>query len=395
MNDMFDIELNIDDEWEQFLLQGERPNIDKDDCVQKTDKLTDCFGYNEKNESSHLKSDTILTTSETITSEENIDIPESSEIYISTKSKIAYLNQMIDLQKIFWGIHIIPYSQPIVGIIKKQMKFNSTMQEELDVIKEQLKKENYYEEHIITSIQNPKGRIKFKDIRKISVGISKKDLLSYRIKKKSAFYNCFVMIMRIKEGDIFKEFHIKIFNTGKLEIPGVQNDISYDVILNNILTTLQPFITTDIPLSYKQKSDTVLINSNFNCGFYINREVLHELLKYKYHIQSIYDPCSYPGIQSKFYYNPDVEEQTGCKIPQDKIHLYPNVMEVSFMIFRTGSILIVGMCDENVLYCIYDYLKKILRTEFHKINQMIITDSKRVIKDKRKKIRKKIIVVDI
>ena len=70
-------------------------------------------------------------------------------------------------------------------------------------------------------------------------------------------------------------------------------------------------------------------------------------------------------------------------------------MEVSFMIFRTGSILIVGMCDENVLYCIYDYLKKILRTEFHKINQMIITDSKRVIKDKRKKIRKKIIVVDI
>ena len=252
MNDMFDIELNIDDEWEQFLLQGERPNIDKDDCVQKTDKLTDCFGYNEKNESSHLKSDTILTTSETITSEENIDIPESSEIYISTKSKIAYLNQMIDLQKIFWGIHIIPYSQPIVGIIKKQMKFNSTMQEELDVIKEQLKKENYYEEHIITSIQNPKGRIKFKDIRKISVGISKKDLLSYRIKKKSAFYNCFVMIMRIKEGDIFKEFHIKIFNTGKLEIPGVQNDISYDVILNNILTTLQPFITTDIPLSYKQ-----------------------------------------------------------------------------------------------------------------------------------------------
>lgn len=386
--------LNIDDEWEQFLLEGSCPNIDKeDDFVPTLNKLTDCFGYNEKKESAiHLKSDSDTI----ITSEENIDdVPECTEIYISTKSKIAYLNQMIDLQKIFWGIHIIPYSQPIEGIIKKQMKFNSTTQEELDDIKSHLQKENYYEEHIITSIQNPKGRIKFKDIRKISVGISKKDLLSYRIKKKSAFYNCFVMIMRVKEGDIFKEYHIKIFNTGKLEIPGVQNDTIYDLILDKILNTLQPFITTDIPLNYKQKSDTVLINSNFNCGFYINREVLHELLKYKYHIQSIYDPCSYPGIQSKFYYNPDVEEQTGCKIPQDKIHLYPNVMEVSFMIFRTGSILIVGMCDENVLYCIYDYLKRILTTEFHKINQMIITGSKHLIKDKRKKNRKKIILVDI
>lgn len=203
------------------------------------------------------------------------------------------------------------------------------------------------------------------------------------------------MIMRIKVDDMFKEFHIKIFNTGKLEIPGVQNDKIYEIILVHILETLQPFIVEELPLGYKQKSDTVLINSNFNCGFYINREVLHELFKYKYNIQSIYDPCSYPGIQSKFYFNPDVEIQTGSKIPEDKKHLYPNVVEVSFMIFRTGSILIVGMCDEHVLYCIYEYLKKILIAEFHQINQMIITDANRVVKDKRKKIRKKTMIIDI
>jgi hypothetical protein len=32
-----------------------------------------------------------------------------------------------------------------------------------------------------TSINNPLGRIKFKDIRKISIGISKKDILSYKL----------------------------------------------------------------------------------------------------------------------------------------------------------------------------------------------------------------------
>ena len=34
-------------------------------------------------------------------------------------------------------------------------------------------------------------------------------------KKKGAFYNCFALIIRIKEKNVYKEVHIKIFNTGK------------------------------------------------------------------------------------------------------------------------------------------------------------------------------------
>ena len=212
--------------------------------------------------------------------------------------------------------------------------------------------------------------------------------MSYRIKKKSAFYNCFVMIMRIKVDGIFKEFHIKIFNTGKVEIPGVQNDDNYNMILLNIVKVLQPFIKTEI-LDYNQKSITVLINSNFNCGFYINRERLHEIFKYKYNIQSIYDPCSYPGIQSKFYYHTHLEQQTGIKMLDDKEQI-----EVSFMVFRTGSILIVGMCDEKVLYDIYEFLKDLLIVEFHEINQKVIKEEVKVSKDK-KKIRKKTLTIQI
>ena len=66
-------------------------------------------------------------------------------------------------------------------------------------------------------------KLKFKDVRKINVGLCKKDLTSYRTKRKGAFYNCFVLILRIKNKDgIFKEAHVKVFNTGKLEIPGIQ-----------------------------------------------------------------------------------------------------------------------------------------------------------------------------
>jgi hypothetical protein len=376
---MATMSLTIDDEWENFL----SPDYDCDEVDAENEVSSNMDGE--------------------IVSEMNLtEAPKASEIYISTKSKIAYLNKEVDLRSVFWKVPVIPYATPQNGVIKKQMKFNSLSQEELDAVQVNLKDENHFEEQIITSINNPSGRIKFKDIRKISVGISRKDIMSYRCKKKSAFYNCFVMILRIKINEIFKEFHIKVFNTGKLEIPGVQNDHIFETVLKNIITTLQPHV--EEKLEYLQKSDTVLINSNFNCGFYINREYLFDILKFKYNIQCIYDPCSYPGIQCKFYYNEDLTEQTGiqpadakdnAKDEHGKKNKNKKIVEVSFMIFRTGSILIVGMCDENVLYLIYEYLKVLLEKEFHKINQKIITSDNKIVKDKKKKVRRKNIQITI
>jgi len=362
----------IDDEWYQYI---------------NNNNINTC--HNDNNEISHLShpkfNDAVLNSDS-----HDINAPEASDIYISTKSKIAYLTHPIDL-KIFWDIPVAPYSSPSNCVIKKQIKINSSSQEELEIIQQKLQKELYYDENIMTSINNPTGRIKFKDIRKITIGISKKDIMSYRSKKKQAFYNCFVMIIRIKIYNVFKEFHIKVFNTGKLEIPGVQNDEIFEIVLENIVSILQP-LSNDI-ISYKKTSDTVLINSNFNCGFYINREALYDILKYKYHIQAIYDPCSYPGIQCKFCYNRDSLEQSGRQITEENKNKYKNITEVSFMIFRTGSVLIVGMCSDKILLEIYEFLKTLLKTEFKSIFQKMIPGDNISNKNKKRKIRKKTIIV--
>ena len=405
------VSLSIDDEWSSFITNNcdnsdDNNNDDNDmldanldlnsDSDLDLEKECDVFGNNlsktnclsrtnGKNNSnnSNTHSNKFDTT--------NIPVPEPSQIYISTKSKIAYLTDAIDL-KIFWDIPIISYSTAANGVIKKQIKFNSKTPEELNIIQEKLKNELYFEEHVMSHIDNPNGRVKFKDIRKISIGISKKDIMSYRSKKKQAFYNCFVMIIRLKIDGLFREFHIKVFNTGKMEIPGVQNDAMFELVLKNIIEILQPY--TEKQLSYKQTSDTVLINSNFNCGFYVDRERLYDILKYKYNIHAIYDPCSYPGIQSKFYYNNDVGIQTGIQINSENKDKYRNITEVSFMIFRTGSVLIVGMCEENVLVEIYEFLKALFKAEFSEIYQGLIDiDSHNITKNKQKKIRKKQITV--
>lgn len=367
---------SIDDEWKHFM-SSSRNN---------EDDVSDEEYENEDDE---------IDVSQYTKIDENLETPVSSEIYISTKTKIAYLDSFIDLKDIFWKIPVILYSEPKNGVIKKQMKFNSTSIDELNYIKEMLEKELLVEEHIITSINNPQGRIKFKDIRKISIGVSRKDIMSYRCKKKSAFYNCFVIIIRLKINNVFKEFHVKVFNTGKLEIPGIQNEDTFNKVLSSILEILQPHMKNK--LDYKENStETVLINSNFNCGFFVNREALYDILKMKYNIQSIYDPCSYPGIQCKFYYNPDIGIQSGSQISEELKLKYINIKEVSFMIFRTGSILIVGKCDENVLYIIYEFLKNILINEYKNISQTINNQQFcENVKDKmkRKKIRRKTILI--
>ena len=67
------------------------------------------------------------------------------------------------------------------------------------------------------------------------------------------------------------------------------------------------------------------------------------------------------------------------------------------MIFRTGSVLIVGKCDENVLFIIYEFLKKILVTEYNAIAQKNVSLMENYInnKDKKKKLRKKNITISI
>lgn len=314
--------------------------------------------------------------------------PKCGDIYISTQTRIAYINKPVNLNEVFWQIPVIEYASPINGVINKQMKFVSHSKEEQDELIAKTEG-SYNSQFTIRHIDNPSGAtIKYKDERKISVGVCKKDILSYRCKKKGAFYNCFVLIFRIRdEHGIngrkpgFCEIHVKVFNTGKLEIPGIRSGKFLNKVLDLLLVHLKPILGDDLEYTADPK-DIVLINSNFVCGYYINRQQLYNILRFKYNLPAIYDPCSYPGIQCKFHYNYDTGEVTDGKMSSDE-----NITQraVSFMIFRTGSVLIVGKCTEEVLRRIYTVIKSILETEYPEVNTGLILEPP---KEKRKKIKR-------
>lgn len=341
-------------------------------------------------------------------------VPKCSPIYISTKTKISFLNMPIDIKKVFWEIPIMSYASQSPGIIKKQIKFSCITKEELDEIelltqKEMDQRTSFVETQIIEHIDNPDGRIKFKDNRKINIGLSKKDILNCRCKKKRAFFNCFVLIVRVEDENspvdsrTFKEMHIKVFNTGKLEIPGIQHDDSLQNVVNILIRVLKGIVGEHIDYQ-KNKCDTVLINSNFNCGFYIDRDKLYNILKYKYRINSNYDSCSYPGIQCKFFYHTHgrgVNKDGGGISPsaliqngQQPVADLDEYIEISFMIFRTGSVLIVGKCEDYVLHDIYGFIKEMLRIEFSNICSHVI-NTEDIVKKHVPKLRTRVIVNNI
>ena len=336
------IEYNIDNAWDNFLEEGSFDNINTQSIIEldKTDI-----------------------------------VPKGTDIYISTKTTIAYLSTPIDLFNVFWKININAYYIPKEGIIKKQMKFNFLEKESLLSVEEKLHNVNNVEQNIITQIINPDGRIKFRDIRKISIGLCNKDIISYRSKRKSAFYNCFVIILRVMWDNRFREIHIKVFNTGKLEIPGIRCNKLLIKVMDLLVEILKPLVS-DESITYDiNNCETVLINSNFNCGFYINRDKLLDILKYKYKINCIFDSCQYPGIQCKYHYTDDSGKD----------------YKISFMIFRTGSVLIVGKCEEDILIKVYNFIKELLITEYPNI-YVINNESTKEISQK-KKIKKKYIEV--
>ena len=151
-------------------------------------------------------------------------------------------------------------------------------------------------------------------------------------------------------------------------------------IINLFIKLIQPFYEDKI-YNIVEKNETVLINSNFSCNYFINREKLFNILKYKYQIKSNYDSCSYPGILCRKFKH---KEYT-----------------LSFMIFRTGSVLIVGKCEIDIITEVYEYLKQIFHDEYYEIcipdynntlkNQKLESEKKNKTINKKKK--KKIIYI--
>lgn len=409
--------LSVDEKWKNFLSNNS--------LISTSKIISESISIEQNNDLNLLKKENEEEKIELDISKINIDIN------ISTKTKTLYINKLINIYEIFWNIPIINYSTLSEGVIKKEIKIANNSKEDTIMFEEKLKKNNplYYVDYVIKDVDNPNARkIKYKNQHKLTIGISKKDIikkttniLNNKIDTnvKGAFRNCLVLIIRLLDGDEYKETHVKIFNTGIIKIPGILNKIFLDKIKEMIYNIINTFEKDDIIISdkklisngkniteeeeeyYKNDNDlekNVLINSNFKCGFNIYLDKFYKILRSsKYNIEVSMDTTTYPALRCKYYFHTEIgydyDKQTGVIKSEDfsmkwkDLNKSGKYKKISIMIFRTGNGLIMGKISEKLLMFIFEKIKNIIIEEYSIIYNPLPFIDKHNKKKKEKKIK--------
>jgi hypothetical protein len=356
--------------------------------------------------------------------------PVVSDIRISTKTIMTTLvheSAMMNIMLLFWKLPVIPYHHFKNGIVKKKIAFILTNEQMVADLLERVRQIDatdimVKESRIASKSRTSTNGGEYKDTRSVCIGLSKKNIM-YKHKRdddvtkkkqekpENAFGHCIALIVRVFYDSLFREYHVKLFQTGNVEIPGTADSACIPVIMDELKNQLSSFM--DAQLIYTRSLFcTILINSAFRCNFTIHLKPLISILNKKYHILATFDKCSSPGIQCKFYYNTHIspELQTGVKPDYEPTSTSTSdikkknktfkikkqemavagIKEITFIIFRTGGVLVVGKCNEFELMHIYKFIKRMLVAEYETIYNTSVNLSKEEgVEEKKKFFRNK------
>lgn len=221
-------------------------------------------------------------------------------------------------------------------------------------------------------------------------GTSKKDIENKKVKKKKVFYNQATIIFKIISENTKKEVNMKVFTNGNIQMTGLKSaedgkkaiNLFYQetknlkgIITNKENGSLNTVNGIDNPDDFEIKDfQIVLINSDYSTHFKIKRDVLHNILVKDYGIFSSYEPCIYPGVNSKYYWNNDYKNK---KIYKEGIcHCTKNCTgkgkgcgngnckKITVSIFQSGNIIITGARSVEQINDAYEFINKVLKKKY-------------------------------
>ena len=185
--------------------------------------------------------------------------------------------------------------------------------------------------------------------------------------KKKVFYNQITTHIY----HINKIINVKIFNNGHIQMTGLKDIEHTRKVLNLLLQEIMKVLPEDNKVyDISQEiypptivsTNTALINSDFDVGFEIDREVLHrEILAAGYY--STYEPCIYPGVNIKYFYNPLCNKVPGICSCSGKCNGKGNdgqCKKLTIAVFKSGKVIITGGNSLNQLDITYNFINNYL-----------------------------------
>jgi TATA-box binding protein (TBP) (component of TFIID and TFIIIB) len=144
-------------------------------------------------------------------------------------------------------------------------------------------------------------------------------------------------------------------------------NIVYNYIKSLSLNLKENILDNIYPL--KKEIEIGMINSDFVCGFKINREILHRIVISMGYYSS-FEPSIYPGVNIKYYYNPiDFGGICNCKSVCDGKGKNGNCKKITVAVFNSGSTIITGAKSADHLQKAYEFINKIINDKKEDIRQ--------------------------
>lgn len=218
---------------------------------------------------------------------------------------------------------------------------------------------------------------------KINKGVNNKKFSKKKQENRKYFYNQ-VTIHIYNELKENKRVNVKLFNNGRVQMTGINSDTIGETTLEILLYELNQIknksIIFDINDDEKNEKDeedekndkdkeikstseleTVLINSDFDIGSEINREILHRKIIENGYLSS-YEPCNYPGVNIKYYMNP-LRNNFGicdCEKPCNGKGKDNSCKRITIAVFKSGKIIITGGRNKNQIQTSYEFITEFI-----------------------------------
>ncbi len=194
--------------------------------------------------------------------------------------------------------------------------------------------------------------------------VKKSKRKSTKNEKKKTFFNQVTLHVNCE-----KIVNVKLFNNGKIQMTGLKYEEHGSKVLDMIIPLLvrldqthENKILNNMDIKYKPMN-IACINSDFSIGYNIKREIFHqEIIKKGYY--SSYEPCIYPGVNTKYYYNTlypggickcnnpctgkgDGKSDGGCK-------------RITVAVFKSGKSIITGARSKEQLDIAHKFITKFI-----------------------------------
>ena len=206
----------------------------------------------------------------------------------------------------------------------------------------------------------------------INKGFNDKKLSKKKLDSKKYFYNQLTLHIHnsLKKN---KRVNVKIFNNGRIQMTGINSDLVGSTTMEIVLKEFNKLsnksdIFSDINILQIGDLETVLINSDFDIHHEVDRENLHRAIIENGYLSS-YEPCNYPGVNIKYYYNP-CKRNFGicdCEKPCNGKGLNDTCKKITIAVFKSGKIIITGGRNKHHIQTAYEFI-----TEFIEENKSVV-----------------------